>query len=97
MADPNFPDDFKLNPIQRQIIESPLNLKLFVSGPYGTGKTTAGVERMRYLLAQGFTRFIELGPGTTLSGFMKRIDKNARMFNVADLRSLEETAKGLVS
>ena len=37
---------------QRQIIESPLNLKLFVSGPAGTGKTTAGVERMRYLLAQ---------------------------------------------
>ena len=27
---------------------------------------------MRYLLAQGFTRFIELGPGTALSGFMKR-------------------------
>src|SRR5215208_2387296 len=38
---------------QTQILESPLDLKLFVSGPYGTGKTTAGVERMRYLLAQG--------------------------------------------
>jgi len=38
---------------QRQIIESPLDLKLFVSGPAGTGKTTAGVERMRHLLAQG--------------------------------------------
>jgi superfamily I DNA/RNA helicase len=41
------------NQIQTQILESPLDLKLFVSGPYGTGKTTAGVERMRYLLAQG--------------------------------------------
>jgi len=38
---------------QRQIVESPLDSKLFVSGPAGTGKTTAGVERMRYLLAQG--------------------------------------------
>jgi len=38
---------------QRQIIESPLDLKLFVSGPAGTGKTIAGVERMRTLLAQG--------------------------------------------
>jgi len=38
---------------QHQIIESPLDLKLFVSGPAGTGKTTAGVERMKYLLAQG--------------------------------------------
>jgi hypothetical protein len=42
-----------LNLIQLQIIEASLDLKLFVSGPYGTGKTTAGVERMRYLLAQG--------------------------------------------
>jgi hypothetical protein len=42
-----------LSPPQRQTIESPLDLKLFVSGPAGTGKTTAGVERMRYLLDQG--------------------------------------------
>jgi [acyl-carrier-protein] S-malonyltransferase len=50
---------------------------------------------MRYLLAQGFTRFIELGPGTALSGFMKRIDKGAQMLNVADAASLEATAKAL--
>jgi [acyl-carrier-protein] S-malonyltransferase len=50
---------------------------------------------MRYLLAQGFTRFIELGPGTALSGFMKRIDKTAQMFNVADAASLEATVKAL--
>jgi [acyl-carrier-protein] S-malonyltransferase len=45
-------------------------------------------ESMRYLLAQGFNRFIELGPGSALSGFMKRIDKNAAMLNVADSGSL---------
>jgi len=50
---------------------------------------------MRYLLAQGFTRFIELGPGTALSGFMKRIDKTAQMLNVSDAASLEATAKAL--
>jgi [acyl-carrier-protein] S-malonyltransferase len=52
---------------------------------------------MRYLLAQGFTRFIELGPGTALSGFMKRIDKLAQMLNVADVASLEATVKTLTS
>jgi len=50
---------------------------------------------MRHLLAQGFTRFIELGPGTALSGFMKRIDKTAQMLNVADVASLEAAAKAL--
>jgi [acyl-carrier-protein] S-malonyltransferase len=51
---------------------------------------------MRYLLAQGFTRFIELGPGTALGGFMKRIDKTALMLNVGDVASLEATVKALV-
>ncbi len=51
---------------------------------------------MRALLAQGFTRFIELGPGAALSGFMKRIDKTATMLNVADAASLEATVKALL-
>jgi [acyl-carrier-protein] S-malonyltransferase len=50
---------------------------------------------IRYLLAQGFTRFIELGPGTALSGFMKRIDKTVQVFNVSDIASLEGAVKGL--
>jgi [acyl-carrier-protein] S-malonyltransferase len=52
-------------------------------------------QSMRYLLGQGFTRFIELGPGTALTGFMKRIDKNAQVMNVADTASLEATLKSL--
>jgi [acyl-carrier-protein] S-malonyltransferase len=52
-------------------------------------------ESIRFLLGQGFTRFIELGPGTALTGFMKRIDKTAQILNVADLASLEATAKVL--
>jgi malonyl CoA-acyl carrier protein transacylase len=44
---------------------------------------------------QGFRRFIELGPGTALSGFLKRIDSSAERFNVSDLASLEATAKAL--
>jgi [acyl-carrier-protein] S-malonyltransferase len=52
-------------------------------------------KSMRCLLAQGFTRFIELGPGTALGGFMKRIDKGAQMLNVADVASLEATVKAM--
>ncbi len=54
-------------------------------------------QSMRTLLAQEFTCFIELGPGTALSGFMKRIDKKVQMLNVADVASLEATAKALAS
>jgi [acyl-carrier-protein] S-malonyltransferase len=52
-------------------------------------------ESMRYLVGQGFTRFIELGPGRALSGFMKRISKTAQILNVEDLASLEATTKAL--
>ena len=52
-------------------------------------------DSMRHLLAQGFTRFIELGPGKALSGFMKRIDPAAQMLNVADAPSLEASVKAL--
>ena len=53
-------------------------------------------ESMRYLVGQGFTRFIELGPGTALTGFMKRIHKEAEVVNVGDVASLETTAGNLM-
>ncbi len=36
-----------------EIIQSPLTSKIFLSGPAGTGKTSTGVERLKFLLAQG--------------------------------------------
>ena len=50
---------------------------------------------IRRLLADGCTRFIELGPGKALSGFMKRIDRQAEVFNVGDVASLAETVRAL--
>ena len=52
-------------------------------------------ESLRCLLNDGFTRFIELGPGTALSGFVKRVDKSVQVLNVADVPSLEATVAAL--
>lgn len=49
-------------------------------------------ESIRHLISQGFTRFIELGPGKALTGFMRRIDRNLQIVNVADCESLEKAA-----
>jgi [acyl-carrier-protein] S-malonyltransferase len=54
-------------------------------------------ESLRCLLNDGFTRFIELGPGTALSGFMKRVDKSVQVLNVADAPSLEATVAALTA
>jgi hypothetical protein len=43
----------KLNAEQHKIAYTPLDAKVFLSGPTGCGKTAVGVERMEYLLEQG--------------------------------------------
>ena len=52
-------------------------------------------ESMQWLVAQGFTRFIELGPGNVLSGLMGRINKDVEMLSVSDGATLEATAAKL--
>jgi [acyl-carrier-protein] S-malonyltransferase len=47
------------------------------------------------LLRDGATTFVEIGPGTVLSGLVKRIDRNARTFPVNDLASLERVKEAL--
>jgi [acyl-carrier-protein] S-malonyltransferase len=47
------------------------------------------------MIADGITRFIELGPGKALSGFMRRIDRDIEMLNVADCDSLAKAAESL--
>lgn len=52
-------------------------------------------ESMQWLIAEGFTRFIELGPGSVLTGLMKRINPNVEMFSVSDSATLETTVARL--
>ena len=47
------------------------------------------------MIADGVDTFIEIGPGKALSGFMKKIDKTVKVFNVEDMASLEKTLAGL--
>jgi [acyl-carrier-protein] S-malonyltransferase len=48
-------------------------------------------KSIRHLLAQAFNRFLELGPGAALTGFNKRIQKDAQTLNISNLSSLETT------
>ena len=48
-------------------------------------------DSIRQMIDMGVDTFIEVGPGKTLSAFVKKIDKNVAVFNVEDLQSLENT------
>lgn len=40
-------------------------------------------QSMRKMIEQGIDTFVEIGPGKTLSGFMKKIDKNVKMYRIS--------------
>lgn len=53
------------------------------------------VESIERLIEQGFGRFVEIGPGSVLSGLVKKINPEVLTLSiqtVADLRNLEEIA-----
>ena len=52
-------------------------------------------KSIRDLINKGVNTFIELGPGKTLIGFVKKIDKDVKVYNVEDLKSLRETVESL--
>ena len=58
----------------------------------GTVRWQESVER---LVREGVDTFVEVGPGTVLSGLVKKIDKNVRALSVEDPPSLEATAAAL--
>jgi [acyl-carrier-protein] S-malonyltransferase len=47
-------------------------------------------DNVRRLISEGVELFIEIGPGKTLSSFMKKIDKTKKTYNVEDMKSLEK-------
>ena len=52
-------------------------------------------DTVKYLYDQGVDTFIEVGPGKTLCGFVKRTVKGVKIFNVEDIKSLEKTLEGI--
>jgi [acyl-carrier-protein] S-malonyltransferase len=55
------------------------------------------VASVRTMLGEGVDTFIECGPGTALTGMIRRIAPEARTLNVSDPESLEQAAEALVS
>lgn len=52
-------------------------------------------QTIRKMIDAGVENFVEIGPGKTLSGFVKKINRGLGIYNVEDMASLEATVKAL--
>ena len=52
-------------------------------------------DGLQTMLDMGIDTFVEIGPGKTLSGFVKRTSKDVKIFNINDVETLESTIGGL--
>ena len=46
------------------------------------------IASVRRMVAEGVDTFVEIGPGSVLTGLIKRIAPEARLVNVSDLASV---------
>ncbi len=54
-------------------------------------------DTIRTMIRDGVDTFIEIGPGKTLNGFVKKIDRSLKILNVEDISSLKNAVKNLKS
>lgn len=50
---------------------------------------------LQTMFDMGIDTFVEIGPGKTLAGFVKRTSKDVKIYNINDVESLEHTIGGL--
>lgn len=55
------------------------------------------VDSVQRMVQDGITTFVEIGPGTILSGLVKRIAKDAKTYHVEDPDSLDATLRELAA
>lgn len=54
-------------------------------------------QSIRRMIEDGVRNFIEIGPGKTLSGFVKKLDRSLTVLNVEDMASLEKALQTLTT
>lgn len=50
------------------------------------------MQSMEHMIAEGTDTFVEIGPGKTLAGFMKKINREVKVYNISTWEDVEKVA-----
>ena len=79
--------------VTAEYVEDPAETKALLEKQISSSvRWQQSVENM---IRQGVDTFIEIGPGKTLTGFMRKIDKNAKAFNIEKLEDIDKVKEAL--
>ncbi len=53
-------------------------------------------QSVENMIRQGVDTFVEIGPGRTLAGFMRKIDRNVKVYNIQTVEDAEKVCQELV-
>ena len=80
--------------VTAEYVEDPAETKALLEKQISSSvRWQQSVENM---IAKGVDTFVEIGPGKTLAGFMKRINKEVRMVNIGSVEDLEKAVELLI-
>ena len=77
---------------KRQVIDNSQVKELLAKQVASSVRWQQGVEAMA---AQGVDTFIEIGPGKTLTGFLRKIDKSLKGYHIETPQDLDQVLEEL--
>ena len=69
-------------------VENPDDIKHLLSRQVAS--SVLWQQSVEYMIGQGVDTFVEIGPGKTLTGFIRKIDRTAKIYNVEKVSDLEK-------
>lgn len=80
--------------VTAEYVEDPAETKALLEKQISSSvRWQQSVENM---IRQGVDTFIEIGPGRTLAGFMRKIDRNVKVYNIQTVEDAEKVCQELV-
>ena len=80
--------------VTAEYVEDPAETKALLEKQISSSvRWQQSVENM---IRQGVDTFVEIGPGRTLAGFMRKIDRNVKVYNIQTVEDAEKVYQELV-